>query len=1116
MFDSLVLKKKEEKTISVEEIVNDLSNEAVFNTNNEDIRCVLLPNVYTKSWTIQCDTINVHDFDVKTVLPGKENKLNQPGIQIFNYTARLAKTFPGMVDNVDWTSWPFWKYWNGLVFIDADTKKYQGYKAKTLKWDKIEECVLDYLRLNFHDNFYFEQRSNSQKSFHFVFYVKCEKTYENFIKACKYFKKLVIEAFSALDLKDVIEWPEVMDEHNDNPIQPLFFSNNPINFCFKDTEKRSFWGNHLFLSDINLLVNEKDDVDFDKSEIKFNIDNISTELKNITDITKISWSHDYRLRLAICFYHIFSGNYDIAVQYYNKIIPYMVKTINNHTERELQTLFAQQFHKLGNYSISRNMLKLVKNILNISYKIKKQFEPIKFSDDNYDKIYKLNNNQYLSDIISNIYNLPSNIIHINAGCGIGKTYSANTLCDNLNNKTTEDKTGFSIDDIFDFNMSKHRICFITPMTSINIDNFSPETSPNWKIIDGLNYKNRDYLNSDFNICTTWDSFIKHKMYEIPNFDCFMFDEVHTFYMYNYRTGIIAEIKDKIRSISLNKKVLLLTGTPSLETKEFDCFKVKVEKELINIKANIIVYNEQYLGYLTKDIMEWTKLNQNNEIAIFTNNANFDLMEKFKLRGINIQFLYNKQIENDVNYARENHQMKGNSGLFSVYGQAGINLHANNPIRIYILDNSGMNIIQYANRFRNREMIESVNIFYNIQQLSSHLKQKDVLSEDEIKIKINKLSSIYKTMFNKNRLMMKIKFGLDFEYIDCDKNSDGDVDPSMMHLNTKKYDVYQKIQKVQNLECQMQMIYNRFISNYFVPNFIYLDDDISDQWRSKFKGHFSGGIIQATNNFKKFIKWSTKDEKLYVNTQGETNELLAKTCPESTKSSINYIVNSLLYFQNQDNPNMDFDEKYKNIQKQWTDFVGFCLSRDCNSIRKSDINNFQDVIYIKKHLHELKDGFIVGEILKKRDKVTGKLGNMEICQLAAAYTTVFRNPCLYWVDCFDFAEESYANIKKLSRYIDEYKWFFDFNSILQNYDDVRKSITKEKVWENQQIFDKLYNNHQRGKIAGKSKNIGNGYGECKANNCKSVEINGITYNSKTEAMKKLGIGRKKLDNMLKNV
>ena len=175
---------------------------------------------------------------------------------------------------------------------------------------------------------------------------------------------------------------------------------------------------------------------------------------------------------------------------------------------------------------------------------------------------------------------------------------------------------------------------------------------------------------------------------------------------------------------------------------------------------------------------------------------------------------------------------------------------------------------------------------------------------------------------------------------------------------------------------------------------------------------------------------------------------------------------------------------------------------------------EDVIYIKKHLHELKDGFIVGEIFKKRDKVTGKLGNIEICQLAAAYTTVFRNPGLSWVDCFDFAEESYTNIKKLSRYIDEYKWFFDFNSILQNYDDVRKTITKEKVWENQQIFDKLYNNHQSGKIGGK---IGGKIsGKCKANNCKSVEINGITYKSKTEAMKKLGIGRKKLDNLVNNL
>ena len=33
---------------------------------------------------------------------------------------------------------------------------------------------------------------------------------------------------------------------------------------FKDAEKSRFWGNQLFLSDINLLVNEKDDVDFDK------------------------------------------------------------------------------------------------------------------------------------------------------------------------------------------------------------------------------------------------------------------------------------------------------------------------------------------------------------------------------------------------------------------------------------------------------------------------------------------------------------------------------------------------------------------------------------------------------------------------------------------------------------------------------------------------------------------------------------------------------------------------------------------------------------------------------------------------------------------------------------
>lgn len=1084
-------------------IYHDLSDKSVFKQTKLEIKSVFLPNVYTKAWQQTCNVIDIKDFDPSTVIPGKENKLSQPGIQCFNYNQRLAKKLPDET-TPDWNSWPFWQYWNGLFFVDADTKKYQGHKADKLKWNLIENVIVDYLQLNCTDNFYFEQLSNSGKSFHFVFYVDCDKTYENFLKSAKYFKKLVIEAFSAHGLNDVINWPEVMDEHNDNPIQPLFFSNHPINFCLPDAEQRRSFGNSLFLNDIDILSKEKEDFDYENTQISFDTTNISSDIKNVSEILKISWSHDYRLRLAIALYHIFNGNYDKAYEYYGKIIPYMVQTINNHTERELHSLFRNQFHKLGGYCISRNMLKLVKNIINVSFKVKQQFTPILFSDINYDKVYNLKQNEYLSNVIEDIYDLPGSLIHVNAGCGVGKTYSANTLSEKLNENKLQKLNILSFDDdLFNPNISsKKRICFITPMTSINLDNFPEEKYPNWKIIDGIHFKNKDYIESDYNICTTWDSFIKNKMDESPSFSCFMFDEIHSLYMYDYRTEIISKIKDKIKEISRqNRKVILLTGTPSLEIKEFSDFNpvfVKINKDQIKITTNIIVYNEQYLGYITKDILTWMKQSNQNRIAIFTNNANFDLQEKLKLRGLNIDFLYNKQIKDDVEFARTNHDMRSSGGLFSVYGQAGINLYSKSPIRIYILDKSGINIIQYANRFRNREMVESINIFYKAEQLNANLISHSYPTLDETANKIKKLQSLYTNMFGKNKLLLDIKFGINFEYVDIEDNA--------YTLNQQRFDAYIKIQKVNDLETQMQMIYHRLITNHFIPKFVYLDEDTPDQWRSKFKGKLAGALQRSSQNFSKFIKYSFKEDKLklYVDLSEKTNELLAKTLPQSAKENIEYIMNKLLQFENS-NPllkNIDFETKIAHIQTTWNNFIGFCLKRDINSIRKSDIQHFRDVVYIKAHMNELKDGFIIGEIKKKRDS-KGNLGTLETCQLAAAYTTVFRNPELSWSDCYKFADETYTNIKNLCHYIDDYKWFFDFDTINQNYEDIKKIITEEKISENQLFLNYLFKIHCRGKIGGK----------IKANHCSEIKINGVVYKSKTEAMKKLKIGRKKLETLI---
>ena len=1080
----------------------DFNDKSIFKKEKLEIRCNLLPNVYTKSWTEACSLINIREFDVNTVLPGKENKLKQPGVQIFNYPARLSNKDSNGV-SYDWNNWPFWKYWNGLVFIDVDSKKYNGSKVNSLKWDRIEMALYDYMVTNFVDNFYFQQVSNSGKSFHFVFYVECLRTYENFLKSCKYFNTLVVEAFSSLGLKDVIEWNEVMDEHNDNPVQPLFFSRNPIRFCLPECEQRRNFGDSYFLADINLLHNQKQDIDFKNTDVSFDINEISDEIKNSSDITSITWSHDYRLRLAIALYHVFSGDYDKAWSIYRQVIPFMLKTISNHNEKELVSLFRCQFDKLGSYTISRNMLKILKRCFNIKYRIKKHFEPLKFADAQYDKVYNLNSDEYLSEVIFDIFNLPSNIVHIEAGCGVGKTYSANTLFDKVNEP---DNLSTDINDIFNLeSISKvKRICFITPMTSINRDNFKEEDPKyaNWKIVDGNHYKNKDYLKSEYNICTTWDSFIKNEMYKDNSFECFMFDEIHSLYMYDYRTDIISKIKNAINELSgLNKKVLLLTGTPSLETKEFDCFKVKVNKELIPINANIIFYNEQYLGYLTQDIKKWMSSCSSNRFAVFTDGANFDLQEKFKQRGLDVDFLYNKQIHEDVDFANSKHDMKSQGGMFSVYGQAGINLYSKTPIRLYILNNSAMSIIQYANRFRNRENVESINVFYPIEELSSNIKSKEQRTFAEQKLVVDKLNSIfYSSVAGNPSFVLNIKFGVNMEYMNHVEDLSG---RKMLQINEEKYDTFVKIDSVKFLEKQMQFIYNRLVSNYFIPNFIYLDEDVTDQWRTKYRGHFSGGLIEATNNFKKFVKMNTKTFKLYVSIQDESCKTLAKTCPESTKKKLEYIFNSL---NEMEDPNIQHEERMQRVENIWKCFINGCLNRKCESVRRTDINNFADVIHIKKHLHELKDGFIVDQILKKRDE-KGNMATTDICILASAYTTIFRNCQLTLKDCFMFAEEVYQEINRLAKYIDEYEWFINWDDVINNYEDARNSLTDDKMKENQLFLDYLYNKHQRGKTGGKTT------GKVKANNCKTIEINGKVYSSKTEAMKKLKIGRKKLEKLI---
>ena len=227
-------------------------------------------------------------------------------------------------------------------------------------------------------------------------------------------------------------------------------------------------------------------------------------------------------------------------------------------------------------------------LLKFGYEINRLFQPQKIEFYKPDVEYTLKENEFLSDIDINFSK--DKVNHIFAGCGFGKTTWAKKL-----GKT-------------------NKVCFISPLTSINKSAFTDDNVEleNWIIIDS-NFVDtakhlydgnvKEALLSNWNICTTWESFVLYEMYNI-NFDYVIIDEIHTLYMYDYRLTSINNIK---RYFQLAKGIkIVMTGTPSLEVKDFDCFKIKINKEQYKVNANLVFYNSQCKGYIYNDIKEWIK------------------------------------------------------------------------------------------------------------------------------------------------------------------------------------------------------------------------------------------------------------------------------------------------------------------------------------------------------------------------------------------------------------------------------------------------------------------------------------------------------------------------------
>ena len=1044
-------------------------------------------------------------------------KAQSAWVQIFNSGYRISAVSKSNFYDSDFND--KWKYWNGVVFVDMDCNHYKG-KDSDKVMDNMDK-IIEWSAYNMsqpnaylcENNFLMAQKSASGNA-HYFFYYDCERTYENFLKCVKKATECVKKQFKILCNKDIVEdllnWPGVVDPCNERPAQPIYFSQNPI--VFNPNYKNLSGEVNLPHLDIEIEDNFENDV----KDISFSNDYSKIKMRdNIKWFGIDDWSYtESRFALLKVFCRQFGDDEQAALSLLDEFAPLIAGKGNNHNPYEIRRLFKINYRSLNRIiqnelrkpiiqqnshytNLSERMLNFCKYNFNFSFKYDTKLDLNKkiFDNKENDYVVKLDKKQMLSDVLEDIINKsPKNIIHIEAGCGVGKTYSAKKL----SGFDVEDDSISQFDVLFDIfsNQSNKRICFITPLTSINSDNF--ENVNKWKIIDGKHSGNKKYLkDNNQNICITWDSFIIHKLYsENYYFDYYFFDESHMFYLQDYRTETIAKLKNIIKnelSKKKDSKTVMFTGTPSYETKEFDCYKVKVEKELTHVKCNFVFYNNSYKGWIINDCKEWCKQDKKNRFAIFFDKANYDMYKKLEDWGLDMSCCYNKQMDDDVRFVTKKHDQKGNGGIYSALANAGINLYTKHPIKIYIISNNAMSIIQYANRFRNREMIESINIFQKKSDIHNNVNRNTYDNIAVIQKNVDRLNEQYHNskFIDNNKLGWLIynKFGLNDQYLD--NEDDKKV------LNPEKYDTFMHIKIEDDYESQSQIIRKRLVQNYFDINPIYLEiDNVLDN--SKYYGCFSS-IIQEFNNkfyncceadvsqFDELFKWNTKSESFYLDMKKCKD--LKKGLVADMQSNIETIFTNLF----KDNTDDDKDSEHKKTIeerktetiKYWINFCNNCLKRN-DTISKVDLKRFVKILNIKKHFNNFKDNYILYYIYKTKED-----HNLEVedyMKLAAFYTTISKVNKEDFFDCCRFADDTYNKLKELSTIIENFSWFVEWDKLKNCSENLEDEIKKYDKDFNQRIFNHLAKKHVRGK---------------EEKNMKKVLYDGQIYNSEKELADKLG-------------
>ena len=680
------------------------------------------------------------------------------------------------------------------------------------------------------------------------------------------------------------------------------------------------------------------------------------------------------------------------------------------------------------------------------YSFKKRFVPKKIDLYVPDILIELEEGKRLSD--TDIPFKCDKINHLYAGCGVGKTYMSKAL-------------GSNVDDIdFLFNGRK-RVCFITPLNSISKNSF--EDVDGWAIIDSEHkdvFDIRNTLNNRWtHICTTWESFVLYEMYNIQ-FDYVILDEVHSFYMYDYRVDSISQIKS-IFPKAIGTKIIM-TGTPSYEINEFNCYKIQVKKQDKKVKCDVVLYNKEYKGYIIEDIRSWTS-DPNHLVLIFKDTTNYTTEDDFAMYGLNVD-IFNKSYDENKEYILTNNNVMSQITAFSVYGQAGINLYldSDKKARVYILSKNGLGIIQYANRIRNKEVIDKIVVPYKIEDISSDvIRINEYIDIEEAKHRVNILKSIKKDtdiFTTHTESFLKLRYGM---CKDC-------VNWNMMELNELNYTTYKRIKNVAEYEKQLQVIYNRMIAAFFEVNFVELTEDVKFSGDTKMRSNqFAGQMVRFDANMVKeyngklIIVDNTEFDKVVTgDLKIEMTKILNYMCPENDYDLYKTIDMFKLYVRN--------------------------IIKHKKTIKKTDISRLKLFYDLKTNWSRYYNSAFLSLMLNDK---------WDDIQIAAVYMRVIWNDEMNDGDWKALAEESYQKLSRIRKVVVENKSIFE---------NLEKTSPSEQIsFENDELMGHIYGylkmKHSKGSGKGRTK---------------TITVKGINFNSVQDAAKYFNVSRVTINKWVK--